>query len=148
MVLSEQARKNLGLQLMEVKLSDFWRTIAVPGVVAEQPGHSERRVTTMVHGVILAVHVLPGQSKVLPGSALRHSADQRGIIHRAIQFAQDVAGIELNETEMKRIEPLVRSGSLPEKNRLELEYEKTRLEAARRVQAQELLESAACRRSR
>ena len=36
--LSEQARKNLGLQTGEVTESTFVRTIPVPGIVAERPG--------------------------------------------------------------------------------------------------------------
>lgn len=138
-VLTEAARKNLGLRLVEVAPSDYWRTITVPGVVAEQPGHSERRVTTMVHGVVLSVHVLPGQS-VRPGNPLFDiQPTGEALSTTQSNLLKTLQEIELNETELKRIEPLVQAGTLPEKTRLEREYERARLDATRRVQMQELL---------
>src|SRR5687767_2487099 len=44
--LSEQARANLGLKLGPVEFSDYTKNLVIPGVVVEQPGHSERRITT------------------------------------------------------------------------------------------------------
>ncbi len=44
--LGEQARKNLDLVVQVVRPTDYWRTISIPGVVADRPGISDRGVTS------------------------------------------------------------------------------------------------------
>lgn len=137
--LSDQARENLGLQFGKVTLKDDVRTIQVPGVVVEEPGHSERRIPAAMDGIVTKVHVFPGQS-VRPGDPLldlqptgeQLSNDQSALL-RTLQ------DIELIDLELKRITPLVDAGSLPAKNKIEKDYERKRLESQRLVQTQELL---------
>lgn len=139
LTLSEQARQNLGLELVDVELSDFWRTIQIPGVVAEQPGHSERRIPATLVGIVTKIHVFPGQT-VKPGDPLV-DLQPTGDLLTAAQSAllKTLKDIELVEVELKRITPLVESGSLSAKTKIEKDYERTRLESLQLVQAQELL---------
>ncbi|WP_437192331.1 efflux RND transporter periplasmic adaptor subunit [Planctomicrobium sp. SH527] len=138
-VLSEQARKNLGLVVEPVRKSEFWRTIVVPGTISEQPGHSERRITTNVNGVVTKVYVLPGQT-VRPGEALVDIQTTGEVLANAqSSLLKTVQEIELVDLELKRIEPLVEQGSIPGTRVLEKKYEKQRLETQQLVQIQELL---------
>lgn len=138
-VLSEQARKNLGLVVEPIKKSEFWRTIVVPGTISEQPGHSERRITTNVNGVVTKVYVLPGQT-VRPGEALVDIQTTGEVLANAqSSLLKTVQEIELVDLELKRIEPLVEQGSIPGTRVLEKKYEKQRLETQQLVQIQELL---------
>lgn len=138
-LVSEQARDNLGLKLGAVELSDYTRTVVIPGRVIEQPGHSERRITTTLSGIVTKVHVHPGQS-VRPGDPVLDLQPTGELLTNAqstlLKTLQDLA---LTEAELKRLTPLVESGSVPARLKIEKEYERTRLESLRLVQQQELL---------
>ncbi len=137
--LSEQARANLGLKLGAVELSEYKRSVVISGVVVEQPGHCERRVTTTLPGVVTKVHAFPGQT-VRPGDPLLN-LQPTGDLLAAAQSAllKTIQDEELIGLELQRISPLVESGSIPARSRIEKEYEQRRLTALKLVQMQELL---------
>jgi membrane fusion protein, heavy metal efflux system len=60
--LEEQARKNLNLVVKVARPSDYWRTISIPGVVADRPGISDRGVTSPAVGVVSEIHAYPGDT--------------------------------------------------------------------------------------
>ncbi len=136
--LTEQARHNLGLETGRAVLSDYYYTLRVPGVIREKPGHSDHSVPTTVHGIIRKVHAVPGQT-VKPGDPLFDlqltgealASAQAGLLDLLRQ-------LETIDAELKRIGPLASSG-LAKKRKLELGYERKRLDGQRDVRAQELL---------
>lgn len=137
--LTPQARMNLGLKTGEVDLTDYWRSITIPGEVAEQPGHSEHRVNSMFNGVVYKVHAVPGQS-VRPGDPLVE-IELTGEVLATSQanLLKTLQEIDLVKTDLERIRPLADAGTIPERTRIEREYELRRLEGMRLVQKQELL---------
>ena len=136
---SDRARENLELKLGRVETCDWWRTISIPGVVTEQPGHSERRITTAVNGIVTGVHVFPGQT-VRQGDPLLDIQPTGELLTTAqASLLKTLLDLELVELELKRILPLVENGSVPAKAKIDKDYEKTRLEAQRLIQMQELL---------
>jgi len=60
--LSPQARKNLGIVSRPAVLSDYRRTILVPGEITDRPGVSDRGVTSPVVGSVTQVHAFPGDT--------------------------------------------------------------------------------------
>lgn len=137
--LTEQARTNLGLKLGAVELSDYTRNLVVPGVVIEQPGHSERRITTSLDGVIMKIHAFPGQA-VKPGDPLLDIQPTGELLTSAqASLIKTLQEMELVDIELKRLSPLVENGSVPARTKLEKEYERKRLESQKIVQIQELL---------
>ena len=139
LTLSAQARENLGLQMIQVKVTDYWRTIQIPGIVAEQQGHSERRIPATVSGIVTKLHIFPGQS-VQPGDDLMDIQPTGELLTTAQStLLRNLKDIELLDIELNRITPLVENGSLPAKNKIEKEYERKRLESLQLVQTQELL---------
>lgn len=137
--LSEQARRNLGLKVEPVQLRDYWRSLSVPGLVIERPGHSDHAVTATVAGVIQKVHVFPGQA-VFPGDALFDlQPTGEALATTQSSLLNSLQELEVVEAELARISPLVANEVLPEKEKLELEYRRKRLQAAAMVQKQELL---------
>lgn len=139
LVLSETSRENLELRLGKVELQDWWRTAAMPGVVTEQPGHSERRITTSLNGIVVGVHVFPGQT-VRPGDPLLDIQPTGELLTTAqSSLLKTLQDLELLEIELKRITPLVENGTLSAKTKIEKDYEKKRLESQRLIQSQELL---------
>ncbi|MBS1985336.1 MAG: efflux RND transporter periplasmic adaptor subunit [Bdellovibrionales bacterium] len=139
LTLSDQAKENLGLEMAEIQLSDYWRTIQIPGVVSEQQGHSERRIPATVAGIVTKLYIFPGQS-VRPGDPLMDVQPTSELLTAAqAALLRTLQDIELIDIELKRITPLVESGALPAKNKIEKEYERRRLESQQLVQTQELL---------
>jgi len=67
--LGEQARKNLNLVVKPARVTDYWRTITIPGVVADRPGVSDRGVTSPAVGVVTEIHAFAGDT-VRPGQLL------------------------------------------------------------------------------
>ena len=66
---SKQARKNLGLIVAPAKPQNQWRSVLIPGEIADQPGLSDRGVTAPAVGVVASIHVFPGDT-LRPGDAL------------------------------------------------------------------------------
>jgi cobalt-zinc-cadmium efflux system membrane fusion protein len=68
-VLSEQAQKNLQLEVEQHSPREYWRTIVLPGAVVDRPGESDRGVNTRVAGVVADIKARPGDT-VKPGDSL------------------------------------------------------------------------------
>jgi multidrug efflux pump subunit AcrA (membrane-fusion protein) len=110
--LTDQARRNLGLEINEVALQDYWRTVSIPGVVAEEPGHCERRISTTVNGIILKVHALQGQT-VKPGDALFDIQPTSDLLTNAqSSLLKTLQDLEIAAAELERLRPQVASGTL------------------------------------
>lgn len=67
--ISEQARKNLSLTSKAARPQTYWRTVVIPGEVADRPGLSDRGVTSPAVGMVTAIHAYPGDT-VRPGAPL------------------------------------------------------------------------------
>ncbi len=137
-MISDQARKNLGLKIATIETQDFWKQITVPGQVVDLPGRSERAINATVQGTIVKVHVMQGQT-VRSGDVLFEIQLTGELLTTAqsnlLRILQD---LELNEAEIKRMAPIGELGAVSQKLILEKQYEKRRLESARQVQLQEL----------
>ena len=60
--LSQNALKNIGFQPVTVELGTFERTIAIPAIVAEQPGRTQVHITAPLTGVVTNIYVVQGQA--------------------------------------------------------------------------------------
>lgn len=137
--LSDQARENLQLKTGPIETRDFWRTITIPAEVQENEGHSESRITAAVNGLIVKVHVLPGQL-VSPGDPLFNIQTTGDLLANAqSSLLKTIQELDLVEAELTRLKPITEQGALPGVRLLEKQYEKQRLEIQRQVQTQELL---------
>lgn len=68
-LLSAQVQKYLRLTAKPLVPDTFWKTITVPGVIVDRPGHSDRGVVAPLTGVITRIHHFPGET-VNPGETL------------------------------------------------------------------------------
>ena len=68
-IVNEQAQANLGLTAKAVKPQTYWKTIAVPGMVVDRPGFSDRSVVAPAAGVVTRIAHVPGDT-VRPGAVL------------------------------------------------------------------------------
>ncbi|TWU22392.1 HlyD family secretion protein [Novipirellula galeiformis] len=67
--ISGQARRNLGLVSKPARPQTYWRSVTIPGVVADRPGVSDRGVTSPAVGIVTAIHAFPGDT-MRPGDSL------------------------------------------------------------------------------
>lgn len=67
--ISSQARKNLGLVSKPAKPQEYWRSVLIPGEIADRPGLSDRGVTSPAVGIVTAIHAFPGDT-MRPGESL------------------------------------------------------------------------------
>lgn len=137
--LSEQARKNIGLQVAKVELRPFTKTIGVPGIVVERPARSTIEVTAPMTGIITRIYPIEGEA-VEPGQKL---FDLRLTHEELVQSQADLLKtaeeLDVIAREIKRIEELIKDQALPGKQLLERQYEQQKQEAALRAQRQSLL---------
>jgi multidrug efflux pump subunit AcrA (membrane-fusion protein) len=137
--LSPTARANLGLKTGRVQLTDFVRTLHIPGEVVEAPGYSTADVPARVAGVVTAIRVSPGQA-VRPGDPL-FELDLTGeaLAEAQSRLLDDLQQLTTTEAELARLGPLTERGSVAAKQRLQLEYDQRRIEGQRNTRIQELL---------
>lgn len=127
--LSPQARANLRLIVKPLKLESYSRTIAIPGMVVDRHGKSDRGVTAPIAGVVKRVAAVPGDT-VLPGDELfviRLNSEY--LQSSQMQLYKTARELEINKDQYKRLEGLAKSGAIAEAKIVELEYEQRRLAA-------------------
>jgi len=137
--LSEQARSNIGLQLVTVELKPFEKTITVPGMITERPGRTTFEITAPMTGVVTRLAAVQGEA-VQPGQVL---ADMRLTHEELVQAQGDLLrtaeSLDVTKREISRIEVLARDGAIAGKTLIDLNYEKQKSEAVLRAQSQTLV---------
>lgn len=135
-LVSDQAQKNLGLTAAQLKATSFWKTLQVPGVVADLPGRSDRGVVAPAAGVVARIARVPGDT-VRPGERLFTLKLMSESLHQAqVDLFKATQDIELEQTKRKR---MAASSSTPEARIVEVDNQITRLQVAVRAYRRELL---------
>ena len=139
LVLTDQARRNIDLELGKLSLQDFTRTISVPGRVAERPGRTALHVPAPFSGVVSRIFVEPGIA-VKPGDKLFELT----LTHEELVAAQGdmlktVEEMDVAQAEIARLEKLT---AVAGKSQLERQYEMQKLQSVQRSQHQTNLRSA------
>ncbi|MBX9582839.1 MAG: efflux RND transporter periplasmic adaptor subunit [Gemmataceae bacterium] len=135
--LSPQAQKNLRLATGPLQPETFWKTIAVPGVVIDRPGVSDRGGGAPVTGVVSRIHKVAGDP-ARPGEVLFTLRLLSEPVHQTqtdlFKAAQDLT---LARAERKRLADI--GGAVEGKRLIEADNQITRLEVALKAYRQELL---------
>ncbi len=112
--LSEQAQKNLGLDVDQLTPQEYWRTILIPGVVVDRPGETDRGVTSKVAGVVTAINARPG-STVKGGESLFTLQLASEFLQSAqTDLAKTAKELEFATLERDRVSNLVKKGTTAE----------------------------------
>jgi len=137
--LGEQARKNLNLVVKAVRPTDHWRTITIPGEVADRPGISDRGVTSPAVGVVSDIHVYPGDT-VRPGQrlmTLRLFSEYLQATQTQLYKASQEA--KLVQQQIDRLSELAKSGALSGSRIIDMRNELQRQHTLIQAANQELL---------
>jgi len=137
-VLSPQARSNLGLTVKKLMPTTYWRVIELPGVVVDRPGVSDRGVTTPIAGTIVAVHAFPGTTvpPLAPLFTIRLVSDS---VHKSqLELFKATREIQIAERQRKRLEELAQSGALAQTRIFDIENQLDRMQATVEAYRQDL----------
>ena len=111
--LSKQAQANIGLQLGQVTLTTFDRTISIPGMLTERPGRSTIEITAPLTGIVMQIYPIQGEA-VAPGQKL---FDMRLTHEELVQaqgdFLRVAEELDVIEREIKRLEKIAVDGGIP-----------------------------------
>lgn len=134
-----QARKNLGLTSKPVALVDYWRTILVPGIIVDRPGHSDRGITAPAVGVVAKIHAFPGDT-VKPGDRLFTLR----LISEYLQNTQSelfkaTRELQLSQEKLDRLLELAKTVAVPEPAKIDAENQVKRFKTAIQGYQQDLL---------
>jgi multidrug efflux pump subunit AcrA (membrane-fusion protein) len=137
--LSEQARKNIGLQTAKVELKSFTRAISVPGIVVERPGRSLVQVTAPMTGTVTRIYPLQGEAVSPQQKLFDIHLTHEELVQAQADMLRTIEQLDVIARETARIEKLANEGALPGKTLLERKYEQQKEEAVLRSQKQALL---------
>ncbi len=137
--ISEQARKNLRLVSKAAKPQQYWRSVLIPGEIADRPGVSDRGVTSPAVGIVTAIHAFPGDT-VRPGESLftlrlfsEYLQNTQSELFKATQE------ISLVQAEINRLSEAARTGAVAESRLIESRQQLNRQTTLIRAYEQDLL---------
>jgi multidrug efflux pump subunit AcrA (membrane-fusion protein) len=136
--LSPQARENLGLVSKPIVVQSYWRSIQIPGVIVDRPGHTDRGVTAPAASVVVEIHAHPGDT-VKPGDdlfTLRISSEY--VQNSQSELFKATRETELLKEQYARLEELVKSKAVPGSRLIELDSQMRRQSAAIQALRQDL----------
>jgi multidrug efflux pump subunit AcrA (membrane-fusion protein) len=137
--LSDQARKNIGLKIDDVKLTDYERTLTIPGIVIERPGQSVIDVTAPLTGVVMQVYVTEGEAVTAGQKLFDLNLTHEDVVQGQADFLKIAQELDVVRNEVNRLEEVTRNGAIAGKTLLERKYEQQKAEAALRAQREALL---------
>jgi cobalt-zinc-cadmium efflux system membrane fusion protein len=137
--LSQQGRKNIGLTLATVALSDFQRTVSVPAALVVRPGRTEITVSAPMTGLVTRIYPIQGEA-VAPGDPLFDlRLTHEDLVEKQSALLRQVEELDVIEREVARLKTVTASGAVPGKRLLERQYEQQKVEADIRAERQALL---------
>ncbi|WP_417732969.1 efflux RND transporter periplasmic adaptor subunit [Rosistilla oblonga] len=137
--ISAQARKNLSLTSKAARPQEYWRTVVIPGEVADRPGLSDRGVTSPAVGVVTAIHAFPGDT-MRPGEplfSLRLFSEYLQATQTQLFKARQETAIV--QAEIDRLSGAVNTGAVSRSKMIELQSEISRQNTLIQASRQELL---------
>lgn len=137
--LSKQARKNLDLVSRPATPQTYQRVIQVPGMLVDQPGVTDRGVTSPAVGVVSQIYAFPGDT-IRPGDrllSLRLFSEYLQSTQKELFTA--TKEIQITNEEVNRLAPLAEKGGVPQSKIIELRNVLRRQEVLIQSHRQDLL---------
>ena len=139
--LSEQAQRNLRLEVKEVRLASadkpYWRKIYLPGSVVDKPGHSDRGIPAPIAGVVTNVFAVPGKVVRVGDELFRLRLVSDSFQASQMELFKSTRELEIVQKERKRLAEF--GSAIPATKTLELEYQADRLKVVQHAHRQDLL---------
>ena len=138
-LLTPQARRNIGLETKALVTATAWKVIELPGVVVDRPGVSDRGVTAPIAGTIVKVQAFPGTT-VAPEAALFTIRLVSDSVHKSqLELFKATKEIEIAQRQRRRLDELALSGAVPQARLYEIENQLDRMQATVEAYRQDLV---------
>jgi biotin carboxyl carrier protein len=130
-IVTEQAQTNLGITAKKLVPQTYWRTIEVPGAVADRPGHSDRGVLAPATAAVTKVYRVPGDT-VRPGEPLFALKLLSESLHQTqTDLFKTVQDTDRARAQKKLLESS--AGAVPEARVIEVDNQISRFDVAART---------------
>lgn len=137
--LSEQARQNIKLQVEQIRLQPFVRTVTLPGMVVQRPGRSQIAIPSPMTGIVTRIYHVQGEA-VVPGQPLFDvRLTHEELVTTQSEFLAAAEEIDVVRREVERLQKVSAQGVIAGKTLLERQYELQKLEAVLHAKRQGLL---------
>ena len=136
--LSPEARENIGLTTDVVQRGDFTRSVSVPAVVVERPGHSQIEITAPMTGLITTILIQEGLSQQ-PGEALFNlRLTHEDVVSSQRDFLKYLQERDVIQREIDRLKK-IGNDVIPERRVIEQQYLFDKAEASIKALKQSLI---------
>jgi len=139
LVLSEQARRSIGLREGDISLTTFQNTISVPGIVVERRGRSKLTIIAPMTGYVTKIDVTEGEAVTPEQPLFEIRLTHEELVQAQADLLKTTEEVDVVRREIARLEGIGPEGIVAVKNILERKYELQKLEAVRTAQRQALL---------
>jgi multidrug efflux pump subunit AcrA (membrane-fusion protein) len=130
--------KNIDFQPVTVALSTFERSITLPAMVVERPGHSQIYIAAPLTGVVTRIYPVENAA-VAPGTPMFDiRLTHEELVSAQRSFLQTIESLDVVQSEIARLQT-VGEGVIVGKRIIEQQYEQQKLEASLRAEQQALL---------
>ena len=137
-LLSPQARANIGLTTAAVELGPFARTVEIPGIVVGRTGRTDVQIAAPLTGVVTAVHVVEGET-VRSGRALFElRLTHEDLVRIQSDFLQTLGQLDVEQREIARLQR-AGTGVVAGKVVTQRAYERDKLQAQLSAQREALM---------
>ncbi|QEG39301.1 efflux RND transporter periplasmic adaptor subunit [Roseimaritima ulvae] len=137
--ISTQARKNLGLVALAARPQAYWRTVLIPGQIADRPGLSDRGVTSPAVGVVSQIHAYPGDTLQANQPLFTLRLFSEYLQNTQSELFKASREIELIQQQIERLAAAAQRGAVPETRLIELRNQLSRQNTLIQAYRQDLL---------
>ena len=137
--LSAQARRSIGLAEGAVALTDFQRTITLPGMVVERRGRSRFTIIAPMTGFLTRILVAEGEALAPEQPLFELRLTHEELVQAQADLLRTTTEVDVVRREIARLEGIGPEGLIATKTILERRYELQKLEAVQLAQRQALL---------
>ena len=137
-----EALESLGLTgdaIRKFELTDYTRTVQIPGVVVERPGRSRVDVAAPLTGIVTSVNVTQGEAVAANRLLFTMRLTHEDLVQAQGRYLTLLGQLDVEQKEIARLIPLSQAGSIPARTLIERQYEKQKLEAEMRSARESLL---------
>ena len=136
--LSPEARQNIGLTTAVVSKSGFTRTVSVPAVVVERPGHSQIEITAPMTGVINSISIQEGLSKQPGAELFKLRLTHEDVVSSQRDYLKFLQERDVIQREIDRLKK-IGNDIIPERRVIEQQYLHDKAEASIKALQQSLI---------
>ena len=131
--LSPSARKNIGLEVAQVRPEDFSRTITIPALVTERPGESRYSIVAPFTGIVTGMNVVAGQMVESSDLLFTLRLTHEDLVSAQKEFLETLGRLDVERAELNRLQK-IDSSVMARKTLLEKQYQIETLEASLKAQ--------------